>query len=339
MTENQTNKRVVQAFMAQLDAGKYEALEALVTDDFVCYGFHPYTTLSGLESYLQEMVKPFTSALPERERVMHLFVAGVSQGKAEAATDDGVYWVGASGYFVGSFAGEWLGFPPTGQELRLRWAEFYKMREGKIASLYCQIDLIDFCQQLSCDPLPFSPSARFVYPAPALQSGVFYEAQDESESARTLSKIRTFIYEGLNSFDEEDLSTMAMRDYFAPHLRWYGPGGIGGCFSVDEFEAFHQAPWLLAFPDRKVQTLDSLFAEGNIAASSGWAGVVATHSGVYKGVAATGNKIIFNGIDFWLYDNDIITENWVFVDLPHIFSQMNVDILSQARYLGQRRGG
>ena len=36
----------------------------------------------------------------------------------------------------------------------------------------------------------------------------------------------------------------------------HGPGGIGACLSLREFEDNHQQPWLDAFPDRKVQNLD-----------------------------------------------------------------------------------
>ena len=41
---------------------------------------------------------------------------------------------------------------------------------------------------------------------------------------------------------------MGMAGYFHNNLKWYGPGGIGACLSLREFETLHQAPWLRPFP-------------------------------------------------------------------------------------------
>ena len=75
-----------------------------------------------------------------------------------------------------------------------------------------------------------------------------------------MSLIRKFLFEGLNSFDKEALSSMGVADFFHSNVNWYGPGGIGACFSLKEFQSYHQQHWLTGFPDRKVQDLDSLFA-------------------------------------------------------------------------------
>lgn len=40
--------------------------------------------------------------------------------------------------------------------------------------------------------------------------------------------------------------------------------------SFAEFETLHQQPWLVAYPDRQVQDLDALFAEGLYSAAPGW---------------------------------------------------------------------
>jgi predicted ester cyclase len=122
---------------------------------------------------------------------------------------------------------------------------------------------------------------------------------------------------------------MGMADYFHPQVQWYGPGGIGLCNGFKEFEDLHQKPWLTAFPDRRVQNLDALFAEGVYSAAPGWAGVLATHQGTYLGHPATGRPIRINGLDWWKREGDQYIENWVFVDMPHLFDQMGVDLLAK----------
>ena len=50
--------------------------------------------------------------------------------------------------------------------------------------------------------------------------------------------------------------------------------------------------------------------------------------------AATGNKIAFNGIDFWLKTEGKFTENWVFVDMIDLFNQFGVDLFARMRAHG-----
>ena len=122
---------------------------------------------------------------------------------------------------------------------------------------------------------------------------------------------------------------MGMADFFHPDMRWYGPGGIGACLSLNEFEDLHQRPWLAAYPDRRVQDLDALFAEGAYSGASGWAGVKATHTGPYLDSPATGNQIEFNGLDWWKREGEMYVENWVFVDMVHLFRQLGVDLFER----------
>ena len=66
-------------------------------------------------------------------------------------------------------------------------------------------------------------------------------------------------------------------------------------------------------------------------AGSGPRGVLATHGGPYLGHAATGRKLEVSGLDFWLRTGGQFTENWVFVDMPHLFRQMGIDLFERFR--------
>lgn len=106
-------------------------------------------------------------------------------------------------------------------------------------------------------------------------------------------------------------------------------GGVPHCSQRQEFESLHQAPWLVAFPDRSVQDLDALVAEGVYSGAPGWAGVRATHTAPYLDQPATGHAIDFNGLDWWKRDGEKYIENWVFVDMIHLFGQIGVDLLER----------
>ena len=98
---------------------------------------------------------------------------------------------------------------------------------------------------------------------------------------------------------------------------------------MKEFEDFHQKPWLIAFPDRLVQDLDALIAEGSYSGGPAWAGVLATHTGPYLDCLPTGNQIEINGLDWWKREGDMYVENWVFVDMIHLFRQFGIDLFGR----------
>ena len=164
--------------------------------------------------------------------------------------------------------------------------------------------------------------------------GILHSVQkDVDKVGDSLEHIRKFIFDGLNNYDQSDLESMGMADFFHPEVKWYGPGGIGACLSFSEFETLHQQPWLTAFPDRAVQNLDALFAEGNYSGAPGWSGVKATHTGDYLNHPPTGNKLEFNGLDWWKRNGEVYIENWVFVDMIHLFRQFGVDLFDRMKQL------
>ena len=306
------------------------ALTQQVGDHFTWHGPKPFKSCSSSEDWYSTFWLPFIDAFAGVSRETHMLFGGISQGKADNSPD-GQSWVGATGYYEGVFSKPWLDFEPTHQVIKMRWGEFFRFENGKIVEMYTLFDIIDFLQQIDKNPLPPSHGADFVYPNPAGINGVLRDESDASETAESLRLIREFLFEGLNNFDEENLTSMGVADFFHDNVNWYGPGGIGACLSLKEFQNYHQQHWLVAFPDRKVQDLDSLFAEGDFVGSSGWAGVTSLHTGNYLSAKATGNRINFNGMDFWLRRGDKFVENWVFVDMIDLFDQFGVDLLQQAR--------
>lgn len=314
-------KTVMQAYWAACDAADEAALSKLVSEALIWEGPWPIKDAASANELVARWAAPLRGALPSLSRRVHILTAGLS---------DGQLWVAGTGYLEGRASAEVFGIPASEGPLRLRWGEFARVDNGKIVEVQLILDFVDWFEQIG-RPVLSPRGVAGVWPAPVGYDGAAIEASSEAETQRSYDLGHDLIFGGLNVFDESDLSSMGMRRFFHPNLRWYGPGGIGACLSFEEFETLHQAPWLVAFPDRKVARLSSLFAEDRMVSASGTMGVVATHSGLYQGVGGTGARLEISGLDFWLRDGDQFIENWVFVDMVKLFSQMGVDLFERMR--------
>lgn len=124
---------------------------------------------------------------------------------------------------------------------------------------------------------------------------------------------------------------MGMHAHWSPEMMWYDPAGIGSMRRVEGFQVHHRKPFLVAFPDRKGGNHRARIAEGAYVASTGWPSVTATHAGEYLGVPATRTQIKMPVMGWWRVAEGMLSENWVFIDLPHLMLQMGVDLLARAR--------
>ena len=338
---NQSNKRIVWDFWQALENVAVNEVEtvarATMDTDIVWHGPDPINQLRGVEAFVTDFWLPLLNSFPDLKRQTHLFCGGQSNGRIDGDISlDGKMWVSGTGYFNATFAQDYLTIPATGSEVNIRWGEFCRMEQGKIVKIYFLLDLIDLMQQAGFHVLPPSRGQDGLYPPPRANDGILLDAQNEQESAYSLDHIRRFIFDGLNKYDQSELKSMGMADFFHPNMQWYGPGGIGACLSLKEFEDFHQQPWLIAYPDRQVQNLDALIAEGSYSGAPGWAGVKATHTGPYLDSPATGKQVEFNGLDWWKREGEMYVENWVFVDMIHLFRQFGIDLFGRlAQQLAQ----
>ncbi len=333
---NQLNKANVQTFWQALDKADVGQLQEVVAEacapDVAWHGPAPIGDIDGAAAWVDEFWVPFRESFTSLRRETHLFFGGVSNGRRDGdMSKDGQTWVTGTGLFHATFDHDWLGIPATKSEVAIRWGDFSRVVDGRIVEVFFLVDVVDLMAQAGVSVLPPERGTPHLYPPPAAADGHHEEPASTAVTEHSLDHIRAFIFDGLNAFDQSDLASMGMADWFHPNVAWYGPGGIGACLSFQEFEELHQAPWLVAFPDRQVQDLDALFAEGMYSGAPGWSGVIARHTGQYLDVDATGNAIEFNGLDWWKRDGERYIENWVFVDMVHLFDQFGVDLFQRMR--------
>ena len=101
------------------------------------------------------------------------------------------------------------------------------------------LDLVDFFEQIEHPILPTRKGIPEIYPGPITQDGVLLDKQEQAVTEANLRFIRDFLFEGLNLYDQHNLNSMGVADFFHQDVKWYGPGGIGGCLGLKAFEENH----------------------------------------------------------------------------------------------------
>lgn len=78
--------------------------------------------------------------------------------------------------------------------------------------------------------------------------------------------------------------------------------------------------FLAAFPDMHIHVAE-VTGDGDLVATRGeWHG---THSGDFMNTPATGKTVKVKYIDMWRFENGKGVENWVQMDMPGLWKQLN----------------
>ncbi|MFM8737468.1 MAG: ester cyclase [Betaproteobacteria bacterium] len=314
--------------------GPSSAQEAarLLSPDSQWVASHPVNELIGAQQVLGGFLNPLRQAMPDVERRTDVFFAGHWDGRIDGGAGT---WVTCTGHYLGKFLAPLWGIPPTGEPAWLRFGEFYRIEGGRIVEARILLDLIDLARQAGQRLLPPSSGLELLVPGPQNATGILKQAADGRAPSACLPLVEAMIG-GLGRYNQQDLRSMGMEQYWQPDMMWYGPCGIGTSRGIDGFQRHHQKPFLVAFPDRKGGHHRARFGEGDYAASTGWPSVRATHAGPYLGTPATNRPITMRVMDWWRQEEGLLAENWVLIDLPHLFLQMGVDLLAPLAAEGRR---
>jgi predicted ester cyclase len=329
---HQQHKRLIwQLWQRQHETPPHE-LAALLAEyyapDVTWHGMQPINSLHGHDALLAGLWQPLYHALPDLRREPYILLAG------RFAEKD---WVASTGHFTGTFVHDWLGIPATGGRLRIRFGEFCALRDERITEVYCLLDVIDAMEQAGISPLPISLGDPTLFLPPMTGDGLLLDAPAHDAGARSLALVEAMIFGGLSRYDQQGLRSMNMAAYWKPNMHWYGPGGIGAARSLQQFEDYHQRPFLHAFPDRKGGNHKARIAEGDYIASTGFPSIHATHQGEWLGCAPTGQPITMRVMDFWRREADLLAENWVFIDIPDVLAQSGCDVFAAMRARAAQR--
>lgn len=326
----------LRAAMYDFDANALRAaLHQVCAPDVVFRLAFPFESTTGVDAYVDKAYAPLLRALPDLERRDYIVMAG--------PTPEGDDWVGCGGYYCGTFQRPWLDIPATGHLVHMRFHEFYRFVDGKIVEMQALWDIPEVMMQAGAWPLQPSLGREWHVPAPASNDGIVPAPFDAQQGAATCQHIIDMLDHMKLHPSQGGPEVMQMDRFWHPRMTWYGPAGIGTGRGIDGFRKWHQIPFLNGMPDRG-QYVDEIsyhfFGDRNFAAVTGWPDMYQsiTHGG-WLGIAPTGKKIEMRSLDFWRVENGLIRENWVLVDLLHMYDQIGVDVFERMREFNKARAG
>jgi predicted ester cyclase len=304
-----------------------DRLAKIFAPDLEWHCQHPVNDGHGSAALFKAAVLPLITAMHDVERRDDIFMVGQFRGNL---------WIAAMGHYCGTFTEPLFGIPPTGHLAFLRYGEFYRLSPNNIIVETVSIwDMIGLMQQAGVNPLPPSPGVEIVIPGPRTHDGIPLLDPHPGDAHGTLKLVEAMIA-GLMEYDGKTLESMAQERFWSPEMNWYGPAGIGSNRRLKGFQDYHQRPFLTAFPDRKGGNHKGRIGDGMYCASTGWPSIQATHAGPYLGQPATNKRITMRVMDFWRRENDLLAENWVFIDLPDLFRQFGRDLFGEMQVLAAK---
>lgn len=315
--------------------GVRAALHTVCAPDVLFRLAFPFEDTVGVDAYVDKVYAPLLAAWPDLERRDWIMMGG--------PTPEGADWVGCGGTYVGAFQVPWLDIPPTGHMGHMRFHEFYRFEDGKVVEMQALWDIPEVMMQAGSWPMSPSLGREWHVPGPATCDGHVPGPYDADAGAVSCQHIIDMLEYMTRHPSQGGPEVMEMPRFWHPRMSWYGPAGIGTGRGIEGFRSWHQIPFLSGMPDRG-QYVDEVevhfFGDGQYAAVTGWPDMYQsiTHGG-WLGIAPTGKKIEMRSLDFWRMEAGLIRENWVLVDLLHMYHQIGVDVFARMREFNKARLG
>lgn len=330
MSKFQTEKQIVRDYINSFDSAglkdRIAVLKAHTTDDYHWRGMHPFYERYGAEDVCETFWNPLLSALGPLQRRMDFFFAG------DNVCDDGqTVWVCNAGHFMGLFDYNWLGIPSTGKIVMLRYAEFHKVENGKIAETALFCDILSIMDQAGVYPLPPMTANAFIYPGPRTHDGLLFDAQDPKAGTDTEDLVERMIDDlsNLNLTGDDRCPPEVLAKTWHDDMIWYGPTGIGASYTIPRYQEQHQYPFRENLEGKVFNGHIARFFEGNYGGFFGWPNLNNTNKGGFLGLPKSDLHAPMRVVDLYRRDGDKLAENWVYIDILHYLFEQGLDVLTR----------
>ena len=315
------------------EAALRAALAKVAAPDALFRLAHPFGDMVGPAAFHDGALAVLKAAWPDVERRDWLVMSG--------SDDEGADWVGCGGHFVGTFAAPFLDIPPTGHLAHMRFHEFYRLENGRVTGYQALWDIPEVMMQAGAWSMVPSLGREFCIPGPASGDGISRAERDEPQSEASRQLIIDMLNHMKRHPSQGGPEVMEMPRFWHPRMNWYGPAGIGTGRGIEGFRNWHQIPFLNGMPDRgnkADQVTYHFFGDNDYAAVTGWPNMIQSisHDG-WLGIPPLGKEITMQSLDFWRVENGVIRENWVLVDLLHMYDQIGVDVFARMREFNKAR--
>ena len=127
-----------------------EVLRANTTAGYTWRGSCPFYEQSDARAALDAFWAPLQVAMRPLQRREDIFMAGNN----DVPGRESEVWVCSMGHFMGLFDKPFVGIPPTGRLMFLRYVEFSRVVDELIAESCLHCDVIGFMVQAGHNPLP-----------------------------------------------------------------------------------------------------------------------------------------------------------------------------------------
>ena len=314
-----------------------KVFERAATPGYRWHGTYPFHDVLDAHGAAAEFWLPLRQAMRHLQRRQDIFFGGVSDRSLAGDATAGGSWVVSMGHFVGMFESPWLDIPPTGRMAFLRYCEFHRIENGRLAETYLLFDLIGLMHQAGVYPLPPHTGAEFIVPGPRTHDGILVGDYDPAEAEKTLALIQQ-MGRDLGDFPAVDMDPESLRRTWHEDMIWYGPSGIGSTMGITGFKRQHQIPFRRSlYANRRFIGHEAEIAEGAYGGWVGWPSLsVPVVAGGFLGMPATGVEATMRVVDIYRREGDKLAENWVFIDTPDFLAQQDLDILARMRELVSR---
>lgn len=220
MTDYQAAKALVIELNRELDAAAAgqagRVLARYVHCDYRFRGVHPFNELTGADAVATRVWEPLRHALKPVQRREDVFMAGTNELDSEI-------WVCGMGHLMGLLDEGWLGIPPSGKLVFLRYAEFHCIKDDRIAETGYFCDVLGVMKQVGLRPLPTQTGAEIIVPGPRTHDGLLFERQSETETVQTLNLVNQMRRDlNADKFGSPDAS---LARTWHPDMLWFGPSG------------------------------------------------------------------------------------------------------------------
>ncbi len=322
------SKILVRNFQRELDAADDADLANVIArhtaPGFLWRGMHPFYEQQGAAAVADVFWRPLRDAIRPIQRRDDIFIAGENDVRTR-----GGEWVCSMGHLMGLFDKPWLGIPPTGKMVFLRYCEFHCVENGTIVETALFCDIIGVMLQAGLQPLPPQSGAFILTPGPRTHDGLLYGDTNPFEGEKTLELVNRMARElgssKMGSPEDELLGT------WRKDMIWFGPAGIGATYTTERYERQHQGPFSRHLDDIVFHGHVGRIAEGDYAAWFGWPNLTMKSSGGFLGLPASERTGEMRVVDVYRREGDKLAENWIFIDLLHFLSCLGVNVLARIR--------
>ncbi|WP_299986235.1 nuclear transport factor 2 family protein [uncultured Ruegeria sp.] len=326
MAEYQDAKALVHTANTAIDAADGDAvaseMEPYYASDILWRGMHPFHEQAGIAAVADTYWRPLKDAMGPLLRRPDIFFAGSNEIDGFSST-----WVVEMGHLMGTWDRPWISLAPSRKLAFLRYCEFHRIEDGRIAETACYVDILNLLAQSGRHPISGTTGSVVLTPGPATHDGLLYDAHPEAEGRATVQLIADMVTDlrANKVGSPEDHMTR----FWTPDMCWFGPGGIGASAFFDGYRRGHSGPFEDGLEYVTYTEHVARLGESNFGGFFGYPSLTVRSTGGFMGLPPSDVAANMRIVDLYRRDGDRLAENWIFIDIPHFIATQGVDILAE----------